>query len=255
MILRRVIEHVKAQNWTAIGIDFVIVVLGVFVGIQLGNWNEARALRAQESAQLAQLRDELIANNRALEFQMAYTSTSIESGRRALAYLESNEPCASRCDDLLIDFFHASQLWGTAFETAHYRENERLGFPTDPATRAAVELFYLAIAWWDPVNLTAPAYRERVRGHISPDAAVVLWDRCFTITEDQFEVLSRDCAPELAGIDSAAILQSIRRDARIADDLRFWLGQNIFALEEYPNARQDAAEAIDAINAELGDER
>ena len=30
MLLRRVIEHVKAQNWTAVALDFVIVVVGVF---------------------------------------------------------------------------------------------------------------------------------------------------------------------------------------------------------------------------------
>jgi len=28
MILRRVIEHVKAQNWFAVALDFVIVVVG-----------------------------------------------------------------------------------------------------------------------------------------------------------------------------------------------------------------------------------
>lgn len=32
MLLRRVIEHVRAQNWTAVGLDFVIVVVGVFIG-------------------------------------------------------------------------------------------------------------------------------------------------------------------------------------------------------------------------------
>lgn len=35
MLLRRVISHVRKQEWTAIGIDFVIVVVGVFVGIQV----------------------------------------------------------------------------------------------------------------------------------------------------------------------------------------------------------------------------
>jgi len=34
MILRRVIHHFRNQEWTAIGIDFVIVVFGVFFGIQ-----------------------------------------------------------------------------------------------------------------------------------------------------------------------------------------------------------------------------
>jgi hypothetical protein len=42
MLLRRIIEHVKVQNWTAIVIDFVIVVVGVFIGIQVSNWNEGR---------------------------------------------------------------------------------------------------------------------------------------------------------------------------------------------------------------------
>jgi len=43
MILRRIIEHVKAQHWTAIVIDFVIVVAGVFIGIQGSNLNATRA--------------------------------------------------------------------------------------------------------------------------------------------------------------------------------------------------------------------
>jgi len=42
MLLRRVIEHVKAQNWFAVAIDFVIVVVGVFVGLQVNTCNAAR---------------------------------------------------------------------------------------------------------------------------------------------------------------------------------------------------------------------
>jgi len=48
MLLRRVIEHVKAQHWTAVALDFVIVVMGVFIGIQVANWNEARSDRQRE---------------------------------------------------------------------------------------------------------------------------------------------------------------------------------------------------------------
>ncbi len=45
MILRRITEHVKAQNWTAVALDFVIVVVGVFIGIQVSNWNAQNADR------------------------------------------------------------------------------------------------------------------------------------------------------------------------------------------------------------------
>jgi len=55
MILRRVTEHVKAQNWFAVGIDFLIVVVGVFIGIQVANWNEGRIERIQEAAILERL--------------------------------------------------------------------------------------------------------------------------------------------------------------------------------------------------------
>lgn len=42
MILRRITEHVKAQNWFAVGIDFVIVVVGVFIGLQVQQWADAQ---------------------------------------------------------------------------------------------------------------------------------------------------------------------------------------------------------------------
>ncbi len=59
MILRRIIAHFRKQEWTAIGIDFLIVVVGVFLGLQVNNWNEAAADRRAESAYLSQLRGDL----------------------------------------------------------------------------------------------------------------------------------------------------------------------------------------------------
>ena len=41
MLFRRVRKHVKAHDWFAVGVDFVIVVIGVYIGIQVSNWNDA----------------------------------------------------------------------------------------------------------------------------------------------------------------------------------------------------------------------
>lgn len=38
MILRSVMRHVRDQNWLAVGIDFVIVVVWVFIDVQVTNW-------------------------------------------------------------------------------------------------------------------------------------------------------------------------------------------------------------------------
>lgn len=55
MILRRVIEHVRAQDWFAVALDFLIVVLGVFIGMQVQEWNTARGERRLERAYLERL--------------------------------------------------------------------------------------------------------------------------------------------------------------------------------------------------------
>lgn len=58
MLLRRINEHVKAQNWFAVFLDFLIVVLGVFIGIQVANWNEVRQERQREVHYLDRLDQE-----------------------------------------------------------------------------------------------------------------------------------------------------------------------------------------------------
>lgn len=58
MIFRRIATHIKDQNWIAVAIDFVIVVIGVFVGLQLQDWNDNRKERQDEYELLARLLDE-----------------------------------------------------------------------------------------------------------------------------------------------------------------------------------------------------
>ncbi len=59
MLLRRVIQHVKDQNWFAVFLDFVIVVVGVFVGIQVANWNDARLEKLSEVQYLERFAEEI----------------------------------------------------------------------------------------------------------------------------------------------------------------------------------------------------
>jgi len=55
MLLRRVIGHVKAQNWAAVFLDFIIVVAGILIAFQITNWNESRQDRRDELRYLAEL--------------------------------------------------------------------------------------------------------------------------------------------------------------------------------------------------------
>ena len=46
MLFRRIKAHVAKEDWFAVFVDFLIVVVGVFLGIQIGNWNGIRLNQA-----------------------------------------------------------------------------------------------------------------------------------------------------------------------------------------------------------------
>lgn len=64
MILSRVTQALKDQNWLAVAIEFVIVVAGVVIGFQITAWNGERVTQERETAVLTRLRDELAADQR-----------------------------------------------------------------------------------------------------------------------------------------------------------------------------------------------
>lgn len=57
--MRRVVEQLKHQHWMAVGIDLLIVVVGVFIGMQVSNWNEARIERERSALMVDAFRTEL----------------------------------------------------------------------------------------------------------------------------------------------------------------------------------------------------
>lgn len=253
MILHRVINHMKSQHWTGAFIELLIVVLGVFIGLQANNWNQARVHRADERAFLLQLREEIAGDDQALSYQSRYVAQVVASGRRALAYLEGGKDCTSGCEGLLIDFFEASQVWGAPYDQTRYQQAQRLGYPSNPSTRRAVEGFYKSIGGWRAVNTTPPAYRARVRGHFTPAAAEALWKGCWQRPAGGLEELSRGCAGALKKLDTAAMLHGIRTDSALIPELQYWLGQNILALTFYSQSHQLARMAEAAITREAGD--
>jgi hypothetical protein len=59
MLLRRITKHVTDQNWFAVFIDFLIVVVGVFIGIQVANWNDALKAKQAEKVYLQRMHEDI----------------------------------------------------------------------------------------------------------------------------------------------------------------------------------------------------
>jgi len=149
MILRRVIEHVKAQNWTAVALDFVIVVVGVFLGIQLGNWNEARVERRAEIGYLASLEQDVSFSIQNLEQLNDSLDLQEDARRRLFAY--SLDPAATINEaerDLLLSrgVFHLPPLNinQTTFETL--KSSGRLGVIKSASLVSELQLLSAEVA-------------------------------------------------------------------------------------------------------------
>jgi hypothetical protein len=144
MILRRITEHVKAQNWFAVGLDFVIVVVGVFIGIQVANWNEER-LQAREGAQFtARLQTDLRYEQENWQALVAYLGVVRANADSTAAILERRVQATDEA--LLVHAYRATQYMYTVRWRATYEElasTGSLGLIKDQALRDTAVQFYL----------------------------------------------------------------------------------------------------------------
>nr|WP_297350122.1 hypothetical protein [uncultured Glaciecola sp.] len=59
MILRRIATAIKKQDWFTVLVETLIVVFGVFIGLQVNNWNTVNTARAAERQLLSQLKSDV----------------------------------------------------------------------------------------------------------------------------------------------------------------------------------------------------
>jgi len=164
MILRRIREHVEKHNWFAVAIDLVIVIVGVFLGMQVNNWNEARA----ERAAAADYRRDIVADLKANELDLSSRNAYYRAVRsHAVATLEAVEmPARPRDERFLIDAYQASQVWSRPLTRAAYDEMIGAGLGRsigDRELRSRLTTYYTQIRQFDVTALGVTSYRERLR--------------------------------------------------------------------------------------------
>jgi hypothetical protein len=107
MILRRVIAHFRKQEWTAIFLDFIIVVAGVFVGLQVNNWNEVRETRARAAVFSDRLVDDLKEEAWGYEYLIEYNKDVLTSASHAIDALSGAAPLSD--ERFLVAVYRATQ--------------------------------------------------------------------------------------------------------------------------------------------------
>ncbi|HET7606063.1 MAG TPA: hypothetical protein VFK28_08350 [Sphingomicrobium sp.] len=230
MILRRLTANLRAQNWTAIAIEFVIVVLGVFIGTQVANWNQARLEKQSTRRMLLQLVPELQAELQFFANIEDYYRTTRRYADQAAAGWNGGRMTDS---EFVIAVYQSSQINGIGINPDSWSltfGGEQLRNIQDPNVRRNLEV--VLTSDYGPVefNAVATPYREQVR-HIIP---IEIQDEIRRACGDHnmksnygiyLPVLPRSCALKLDPVKAAATAAALRAQPQLAGELRWHLAE------------------------------
>jgi hypothetical protein len=167
MLPRRIASYLKDRNWTAVGIELLVVVIGVFLGLQVDNWNETRIERNNVRTYYVRLIEDIRTNENSLLAHQAYYQNVRSHGEVALQALQT--PQENLGEQFLIDLYQATQIWQTVFSRAAYDEVLSVGAMNtipDVDARSRLANYYVAADAVSTQLLERSAYRETVRARM-----------------------------------------------------------------------------------------
>ena len=258
MILRRLSQSLKEQNWAAIVIEFVLLVAGVFLGIQVANWNEDRANQKLAKILTERLRDDLKIEAWSYEFQIQYYQEVLSNAEKALDILEGRSKESN--EQLLISAYRATQYNLPTRRRATYDEMTSTGtisLINNQQLRQTASLIYT-----NPVLDTAnnetlgSRYRAAFRMHVPINVQSAVADQCGDkfVTIGNFKELKGSidypCSIGLAqeAIDNAANI--LRTDDSIVPLLRFRIADIKTIISNCTGTNQDSRNSLKAVVGE-----
>lgn len=251
MMLRRVIEHFRKQQWTAIGIDLVITVLGVFIGLQVANLNEARIDRERARGYLERIHADLETDLRNYRDRLTFWGVVSDYGRSGLAYAETGNAGNSGQWRLLLAYFQSSQLneyFTTSVTYDELKSAGELNLIADVNLRNELANYYTNAA--NPVLTERPAYRMHIRSVIPLDVQDYIWTHCYRQTPRLDQELI-DCASPISEAQAGEIVRVIRSDRALMAELRYWMSTMYVAAQIGRSRVRYSQELITAVETQL----
>jgi hypothetical protein len=176
MILHRLSKNIKEQNWMAIGIEFILLVTGVFLGIQVANWNEVRRDHHREHAYLARIATELDQSIESIERSNALTQKRMDMNQLLIDSVAKPELVSANPGRFLYamtrgGYTFAPNVRGYTFE--EIKSSGNLGIFSDPQLSLDLMAFYSELqqkTQWNQVrSLSQFEYIERSAGILNAE--------------------------------------------------------------------------------------
>jgi hypothetical protein len=247
MLYRRIRDHVLNQNWAAIAIDFLIVVLGVFVGTQVSNWNSNRLDQQRAQGYLLRIQANLEADRRGIDGALRYWGAVVRYGEVALDYADHGRLAGGSRWRTVLAFYQASQMLPFFVDDTTYQEllsAGDLGLIRDDALRSALAGYYVTGPLPSSPHLLKynPEYRVLVRGHTPLAIADYVWKNCVKNMGGQDEAFDPDCEPAVDEATAQRILDGYLAAPGLVPSLRFWITNQKVTMQLVEVARDGSTE-------------
>jgi len=227
MIFRRIKAHIEKENWFAVFIDFLIVVLGVFIGIQVSNWNAAQADKLLAQEYLQRLHADLTSDQRSSSTRAEFNATVAAYGAKALAFSESDVGLQQADWETVLAYFQASQVWHTSQSNATYVEMSNSGdlsLIRNQELRKALADYYVTspIINASFIIKHVPEYRETIRSLTPSVVTQHVWSHCFEAQGYFYQKLLQ-CDSPITKTEAKEILDIFLDDTNVKPQLRSWM--------------------------------
>jgi len=180
MMARRFAEQARAHDWFAVAVDLVVLILGVFIGLQVQDWNTEREARARGQRYSARLEADMRYEAWNYEYLIAYYKDVRSNAERAITALTDGPPLSDEL--LLISTYRASQYLLNESRRSTYDELVATGAI---ALIADARLREAAISQFNNPDILATAqaamnseYRRLFRRSLSADIQHALLADC-----------------------------------------------------------------------------
>ncbi|MEZ5921718.1 MAG: DUF6090 family protein [Parvularculaceae bacterium] len=144
MILRRITSAFRRQDWFTVGIETLIVVLGVFLGLQVNNWNAARQERAEQHQVGLRLHNDFQGLDKALSDALAWQEKVIVSLTTLKTAIDRGKALESEDEAIKYALVYGRAYPSFARKSATYNEllsSGRLNLIRDDALRNALAIY------------------------------------------------------------------------------------------------------------------
>lgn len=226
MSLRSLAAHVRKQDWTAVTIEILIVIVGVFIGLQVSNWNDTRKENERGREYLQRLQAELLQDAGMLTNISNFWTAVAANGEIAMTYAEDGVLHDGSAWQTLLAYYQASQVWPYRKPDVTFQEIRSTGsllLIRDAALREKIARHYSAGAGSQVTEVLGliPRYREHVRGLVPWKIQTYIWAQCYS-TDDALQSFV-PCKSPVSEQEAQAVLQRLRSEPGLTEELRFWM--------------------------------